>query len=45
MMERMFPEFVPNVRFWQVEDLAWEKPETAIGKIEVEIRKLLDEFR
>lgn len=45
MMQREFPEFLSNVRFWQVEDLAWEKPEIAMGKIEVEVHKLLGEFR
>ncbi len=44
MMERLFPESISKVRFWQVEDLAWEKPENAIPKIEAAVRHLLEEI-
>lgn len=45
MMNKMFPEFLSRVRFWKVEDLAWETPENALLQIEKEVQKLLDELR
>lgn len=45
MMERMFPKIQNQVRFWQVEDLAWEEPRNAIAKTEAEVRKLISEIQ
>jgi protein-tyrosine phosphatase len=45
MMQTMFPSFLPSVRFWQVEDLAWEASDSAIAKIESEVFKLINEIR
>ena len=45
MMIKMFPRFLNRVRFWKVEDLAWETPEHAIAKIEFEVKNLLREIR
>lgn len=45
MMARMFPQFLSHVRFWKIEDLAWETPESAIARIECEVKNLLQELR
>ncbi|HEU5126188.1 MAG TPA: low molecular weight phosphatase family protein [Verrucomicrobiae bacterium] len=45
MMSKMFPQFLNRVRFWKVEDLAWETPDSALAKIEFEVKNLLQEIR
>lgn len=44
MMEQLFPQHLARVRFWRIEDLALEPPESAIAKIETEVCKLLGEL-
>ena len=45
MMQAMFPNFLSRVSFWQVEDLAWENPQSATAKIETNVLELLETFQ
>jgi hypothetical protein len=40
----MFPQFPSKVRFWQVEDLAFENPQKATNRILEEIHRLVEEL-
>ena len=44
MLLGQFPEFLGAVRFWQVEDVQLECSTSALDKIEVCVRQLLEEF-
>lgn len=45
MMQRMFPQFLSRVQFWQIEDLPFEKSELALAKIETGVRKLIEQLQ
>jgi protein-tyrosine phosphatase len=45
MMRTLFPQHVSRVRFWQIEDLAWEAPERAMAGVETEVSQLLKEIQ
>jgi protein-tyrosine phosphatase len=44
IMNRMFPEFAEQVRYWQIEDLSREHPANATARIAAEVHRLLKEF-
>ncbi|HYG24004.1 MAG TPA: low molecular weight phosphatase family protein [Verrucomicrobiae bacterium] len=44
IMECLFPSLIHTVQFWSVEDLAWEQPHSALGKIESSVAALMSEL-
>lgn len=44
MMQALFPQHLSRVRFWQIEDLAWESPESATSRIEEQVVQLIQEL-
>lgn len=45
MAERLFPEVVDHLEFWEVEDVEFESPESALSKIQVNVDSLIASFR
>ncbi|MFO1478166.1 MAG: low molecular weight phosphatase family protein [Verrucomicrobiota bacterium] len=45
MMQELFPQHIKRVQFWEVEDLLFESPESALASIAKRVEALLEDLR
>ncbi len=45
MVMRDFPDLLPRIQFWTVEDVEFEAPESAVRRIKEAVERCLEEYR